>query len=175
MRAMSRTLMVAVCAGLLTMTAAPGSSTAFQPAVQVNAHITFVQPSTATKLSDVSMGHLRGQGYDQISLGTDGILRASGRAGEVQGQGQPSVIKISNTRDSVINFVSSNYRGGDGIGAMRAQCSLQAGGKNCMDAPVGGGARTLYIGMDMTVTDGVGLHTGASLKQPSFDMSIVYQ
>jgi len=177
MRAFSRTLIVAACTGLLLMTAAPGSSTAFQVSTRVHAHISFVQPSTASKVSDVSMGDLRGRGYEQVSLATDGTLRATGRRGDVVRQGQPSVIKFNNTRDSMVNFVPTNYRPGGGVGAMQAQCALQAtGGQDCMAAPVGGGAaRTLYIGMDITVADSVGLQQEAPVKQPSFDMSIVYQ
>lgn len=177
MRAFSRTLIVAGFTGLLLMTAAPGSSTAFQPSARVYAKISFVQPTTASKLSDVLMGDLRGQGYEQISLGTDGKLRASGKGGDVSGYGQPSVIKFNNTRDSIVNFVPTNYRPGGGIGAMQAQCALQAsGGQSCMTGSLsGGGSRTLYIGMDMTVADGVGLEQGSASKQPSFDMSIVYQ
>ena len=176
MRALSRKLMVAACTGLLMLTAAPSSSTALEPSARIYAVISFVKPSIASKISDVSMGDLGPERYDKVSLSTDGTVYASGKGGDVRGLGQPSVIKINNTRDSIVNFVPTNYRHGNGIGSMQAQCSLQAsGGSNCTGSPVNGGmVRTLYIGMDMTLADSVGLQPEGK-NQPSFDMSIVYQ
>ena len=176
MPALSRTLIVAACTGLLMITAAPGRSIAFQTSTRVQAMITFVQPSTASKLSDVSMGNFSPRGNDRISLSTDGIVSVRGTGGDTTSQGQPSVMKINNTRDSIVNFVPTNYRPSSGIGSMQAHCSLQAGGSTCMGSSVSGGvARTLYIGMDMTVSNGVELQPEDSKKRPSFDMSIVYQ
>jgi len=176
MRALSLTLIVAACTGLLMMTVAPGRSTAFQASTRVQSMITFVQPSTASKVSDVSLGEFNPRGNDRISLSTDGILSVIGDGGDTKSQGQPSVIKINNTRDSVVNFVPTNYRPSSGIDSMQAHCSLQAGGSTCIGSSVSGGVpRTLYIGMDMTVADGVELQPEGSKKRPSFDMSIVYQ
>lgn len=177
MRALSRTLIVAACTGLLIMTTAPGSSTAFQMQTRVQAMIKFVQPATASKISDVSMGDWRAQGSEKVSLATDGTLQVSGRSGGTTGYGQPSVIKFSKTRDTMVNFLPTNYQTGRGIDTMSARCALQAsGGQSCMSMPfAGSGARTLYIGIDMTVADSVVSEQGSSTKQPSFDMSIVYQ
>jgi hypothetical protein len=104
-------------------------------------------------------------------MGTDGNVHLSGKGEILSPFGHPSVIQLGDTRNHVMNFVPGNYVPGEGITALQAHCAIVGG--DCNLPVFGKKENTLFIGMDLTMGDGPAAVDNN--KQPSFDMSVVYQ
>lgn len=140
----------------------------------ITAKISFERPVSAIKHSDITFGEMYPRRDDKISMDPDGNMSIDGK-GDVLSVGRPSVITIGDTREQILNFVPMNYTLGSGISSLKAHCAFgHALRGDCSERPISGKQKNaLYIGMDMTVSDGLAL--GETDKEPSFDMSIVYQ
>jgi hypothetical protein len=164
-------LLLAALAGTALLTFASQTSAT---TTAIKAKISFERAIVAIKHSDVTFGEMSPRQDDRISLDTEGNMSIDGK-GDVVSTGRPSVIMIGDAREQIMNFVPSNYTFGSGIGALRAHCSFNHTLRgDCTQSPIfGKQENALYIGMDMTISDGLTL--GDDGKKPSFDMSIVYQ
>jgi hypothetical protein len=143
--------------------------------VNVTAHISFERAIAVGKESDVTFGDVQTRPNDKVMLDTAGNMRLEGRGEVLAPYGRPSVITIGDSRDQILNFQLDNYSQGGGISPLHAHCALK-GIENaaCDTSPVAGKREnTLFIGMDMTVTDGITPVDNKTI--PSFDMSVVYQ
>jgi hypothetical protein len=165
--------MLALLAGLVLGTFASDTSSASMVPVQAN--ISFQSVISAHKQSDVTFGGLQARPNDMVSLMPDGAMRLNGKGEVLSPFGSPSVIELGDSRDHVMNFVPGNYTPGQGIAALKANCIVKGAGRaSCDSTPLyGKKENTLYIGMDVTVADDN--FSIDNSKQPSFDMSVVYQ
>jgi hypothetical protein len=152
------------------MATAAGNAT-----VNVTANMSFERVIAVGKESDVTFGDVQTRPNDKVMLDTAGNMRLEGKGEVLAPYGRPGVITIGDSRDQILNFLFDNYRHGGGISSLHAQCALK-GAENggCDTLPVSGKPETtLFIGIDMTASDGI---TPVDNKTvPSFDMSVVYQ
>jgi len=165
-------LALAAVAGLMLRGLVSDTSAA---PINVKANISFERAIAVGKESDVTFGDVQTRPNDKVMLDTAGNMRLEGRGEVLAPYGHPSVITIGDSRDQILNFLPDNYHQGGGISSLYAHCALK-GAENvaCDTRPVSGEREnTLFIGMDITVEDGI---TPVDNKTtPSFDMSVVYQ
>jgi len=142
--------------------------------IAVKANIAFAQAADLAKQSDITVGVVRAQPNDRITIDHSGATRLQGKGAVLSPSGHPSVIKIGDARNQTLNFLTDNYTPGGGISALRAHCTLKGtGDADCDTLPISGKKENiLFIGMDMTIGDSLNSDDKTS---PSFDMSIVYQ
>ena len=148
--------------------AASGSAT-----VNVTAHMSFESVITAGTKSDAAFGG--DQPGPNIMPGAAGNRLLEGKNGILSPYGRPGVIIIGDTRGQILNFLPDNYRPGGGISFLHVRCVLKGvDNAACDTSPVSGKREnTLFIGVDMTVEDGITPVDNETI--PSFDMSVVYQ
>lgn len=172
MPAFHKSMMLAAMAGLVLMACVSDTSATSVP---IQAQISFDRVIKAHKKSDITFGGLQGRPNDQVSLGTDGSMHLQGKGEVLTPFGHPSIISLGDTRDYVMNFVPGNYLPGQGITSLKARCVVDGPERtSCDSTPLfGKKENTLFIGMDMTLSDTPTPVDNA--KPPSFDMSVVYQ
>jgi hypothetical protein len=144
----------------------------------VVARITFVQPISTTKISDIVISGVDFEENSKVSLSADGRVAVAGSSGRISNQSQTGVLNIGDTRNSVINLVTTAYNLGTGVSAMKASYKVAGQANSAAEQPlVGKAAQTVYIGMDMVVEDALVASSsrGADSAKSSFDVSIVYQ
>ena len=152
------------------MATAAGNAT-----VNVTANMSFERDITVGKESDVTFGGDQPGPNDKVMLNAAGNMLLLGKNEALGPFGRPGVITIGDSRGQILNFLSGNYRPGGGISSLYAHCALK-GAENvaCDTRPVSGEREnTLFIGVDMTVEDGITPVDNETI--PSFDMSVVYQ
>jgi hypothetical protein len=144
--------------------------------VDVKAHISFERAIIAVGTEpDITFGDVQPRPNDRVMLDTAGNMRLEGKGEVLAPYGRPGVITIGDSRGQILNFLPDNYRQGGGMSSLHARCALK-GAENvaCDTRPVIGKLEnTLFIGMDMTVEDGITPVDNKTI--PSFDMSVVYQ
>ncbi|TAL27851.1 MAG: hypothetical protein EPN97_16195 [Alphaproteobacteria bacterium] len=172
MPALRKSLMLAAMAGLVLLACVSDTSAS---TVAVQANISFDRVIAAHKKSDITFGGLNARPNDQVSLGADGTMRLLGNGEVLSPFGHPSVITLGDTRDYVMNFVPGNYVPGQGISSLKARCVVKGTDHaTCDSTPLYGQKEsTLFIGMDMTLSDSPAVVDNAA--PPSFDMSVIYQ
>jgi hypothetical protein len=143
--------------------------------VNVTAHMSFERAIAISKESDVTFGDVQTRPSDKVMLDTAGNMRLEGKGEVLAPYGRPSVITIGDSRGQILNFLSGNYRAGGAISSLHARCALKGSETmSCDMLPVSGKLEnTLFIGVDMTVGDGITPVDNKTI--PSFDMSVVYQ
>jgi hypothetical protein len=143
--------------------------------IAVKANISFAQVADVAKQSDVTVGVVTVQPRDRIMIDNYGAAWLEGKDAVFDPTGHPSMISIGDARNQTLNVVTDNYTPGDGISALRAHCTLKGTeNANCDALPFyGKKENALFIGMEMTVADGVTAVDNST--SPSFDMSVVYQ
>jgi hypothetical protein len=149
----------------------------FASMIKVEARVSFVQPIQVGKQSDVTFGELQTRPRDRVSLDADGNMRLHGTGELLAPSGRPGVINLGDARNQVLNFVPGNYATGQGIASLQAHCIVEGNAEtgDCDSLPIFVNQRsTLFIGMDMTVADGIAT-TFDNRAAPSFDLAIVYQ
>jgi hypothetical protein len=158
----------------LVILACASDTSANMTLIQMRANIAFEQSIDLHKASDVTFGGLQVRPNDKVSMTADGNMRLSGSGEILKPFGSPSVITLGDARNHMLNFATSNYTPGQGITALKAHCTVQGSGDDCSSVPLFGTKQsTLFIGMDMTIGDG--LFPPGSAASPSFDMSVIYQ
>lgn len=172
MSALHKSLMLTAMAGLVLLGFSADTSASVVP---LQAKISFERVITANKKSDITFGGLQGRPNDQVSMGADGAMHLSGKGEVLSPFGHPSVITLGDARDHVMNFVPGNYMPGQGISSLKAHCTVQGTDHaSCDSTPLFGKQQnTLFIGMDMTLSDTPTVVDNAA--PPSFDMSVIYQ
>lgn len=152
-----------------------GATASGSATVNVTANMSFERDITVGKESDVTFAGDQPGPNDKVMPVAAGNMLLEGKGEVLAPYGRPGVITIGDSRGQILNFLSGNYRPGGGISSLRAHCALK-GAENaaCDTRPVSGEREnTLFIGVDMTMTDGI---TPVDNKTvPSFDMSVVYQ
>jgi hypothetical protein len=143
--------------------------------VNVTAHMSFERAITAGTESDVTFGDMQTRPGDKVMPDAAGNMRLEGKGEVLAPYGRPGVITIGDARGQILNFLSGNYRPGGGLSSLHARCVLKSVDNAACDAsPVSGKQNnTLFIGVDMTVGDGITRVDNKTI--PSFDMSVVYQ
>lgn len=150
--------------------AASGSAT-----VNVTANMSFERDITVGTKSDATFGGDQPGPNDKVMPDAAGNMLLLGKNEALGPFGRPGVITIGDSRGQILNFLSGNYRPSGGISPPHARCALK-GVENaaCDTSPVAGKQKnTLFIGVDMTVEDGITPVDNKTI--PSFDMSVVYQ
>lgn len=172
MSALHKSVMLAAMAALVLLTFSADTSATSVP---VQANISFERVITAHKQSDITFGGLQGRPHDQVSMGADGAMRLLGNGEVLTPFGHPSVITLGDSRENIMNFVPSNYMPGQGITSLKARCVVKGtDNASCDSTPLFGKKEsTLFIGMDMTLSDAPALVDNDT--PPSFDMSVIYQ
>jgi hypothetical protein len=143
--------------------------------VNVTANMSFERDITVGTKSDAAFGGDQPGPNDKVMLNAAGNMPLEGK-GEVLGPfGRPGVITIGDSRGQILNFLLGDHRPAGGISSLHARCALKgADNTACDTSPVSGKLEnTLFIGMDMTVEDGITPVDNKTI--PSFDMSVVYQ
>jgi hypothetical protein len=149
---------------------ATGSAT-----VNVKAHISFERVIIVGTESEATFGGSQTGPNDKVMLNAAGNMPLEGRDEVLGSYGRPGVITIGDSRGQILNFVPDNYHPGGGMSSLQVHCALK-GTENaaCDTSPVPGKQQnTLFIGVDMTVGDGITRVDNKAV--PSFDMSVVYQ
>jgi hypothetical protein len=176
-KALEKCLRIATVAGLMLpcfVTDTCATTIGTKSTIAVKANIAFAQAADLAKQSDITVGVVRAQPNDRITVDNYGATSLQGKGAVLDPNGHPSVIKIGDARNQTLNFLTDNYTPGGDIAALRAHCTLKGSGNaDCDTLPIYGKKDdVLLIGMDMTIGDSL---SSDDKTAPSFDMSIVYQ
>jgi hypothetical protein len=143
--------------------------------VNVVANISFERVIAVGTESDATFGGAQTGPNDKFMLDAAGNMLHEGRDDVLGPYGRPGVITIGDSRGQILNFLSSNYHPGGGMSSLHVRCVLKGvDNAACDTSPVIGKLEnTLFIGVDMTMTDGIAPVDNKTTS--SFDMSVVYQ
>ncbi|MBI3441668.1 MAG: hypothetical protein HY052_07705, partial [Proteobacteria bacterium] len=152
----------------------------FSPAAvgRMSGNISFVNPvSVTTAHKNISFGIVHVVPGDHVIMDTSGHIRVAGQGSvEDPGGGEAAKIVIGNVNDQTVGFFSDHYQMGQGIGAIKALCSMDGIGKHdqkcdSLENSPNIDKKTLYIGVDMTIASAL---TPDQTSLSSLDMSVVY-